>query len=486
MTGGRSKATGLAVMGVLVMGLGATATAVMAQGYGASPKLVRPAQFGEVREILGSAHLVAQPVLTCPEGYRPLSDGPCLQTTEVWMKKTGQTRARIVAAAYQVAAGDHVAQGNGYGLYEVTLGNGPVSGGGRLSVEALPYTSDVFVPRGCYRLNGQDVVYRIEARPEGLVAQESQTVICGGGPDQPRGPYVPVGPTIPSAPPPVGLIPAAGDSYRRTEIIRTQGVWRYLAMPEAGCESGYIVRNVYCARSGVLRLQANPAEKELDLIAAVRPVAEGQALGDKDMEQLVLKRQSKGFKADKRWFKKSMLTLPADCSPASEDGFFVRRDGGQLFAVEEVNARCGAPLAPVPADIYETYSDVAVPVVMSQRDCPSAARLSGDYCFRDAIDYMKAYGRNAQLVLMANRRVYDGDHLFDGGPYGTGFQRGTLRRKDDGSYKLENSYSTSDSLYLSGCQTYDGPEPEREGYVVYRYRQQVMAVAYRWVACPVY
>lgn len=470
------------VAGLLITMLGATAcgTSVQAQGYGAPPKLVRPAQFGEAREILGSVHLIAQPVANCPQSHRPITGGPCLQTTEVWLKKNGQSRVRVLSAAYQVAAGDRVGAGNGYALYEVALEDG------KLTAEALPYTSDVFVPRGCYRLNGEDIVYRIEQRDGVLAAQESQTVMCGGGPEQPRGPYIPVGQTIPAAPSSIGVVPPAGDSYRRTEFIRVQGTWRFLAMPEADCDKGYIVRKVYCARTGIQRLQANAAEKELDLIAAVRPVVEGELLSDKDIEQLVLKRQSKGFKADKRWFKKSLLTIPRDCAAYGNDGVYVRRHEAELYAVEEVNARCGAPLAPVPADIYEAYAEVAVPVAMVIRDCPPATRLWGEYCFRDAIDYMQAYGYREQTVLLASRHVYDGDYMYTNGPYGSGYQRVTVRRLEDGSYKADSSYSSNETVYLNRCQTYYGNEPEREGYVVYRYRRQVMAVAYQWQSCPVY
>ncbi|MFT4090333.1 MAG: hypothetical protein QM645_06345 [Asticcacaulis sp.] len=468
---------------MIVTSMVATAVSVsvaQAQGYGAPPKLIHPAQFGEAREVLGAALLVAQPVNNCPQSHIPVVGGPCLQTAEAWMKRAGQSRVRVVSATYQVAAGDRVGAGNGYTLYDVSLE------GGNLTAVALPYTSDVFVPRGCYRLNGEDIVYRIEARDGYLAAQETQIVMCGGGPQQPRGPYQPVGETIPAIAPAIGVVPQTGDSYRRTEFIRVQGTWRFLAMPEADCDKSYIVRKVYCARSGIQRLQANASEKELDLIGAVRPVFEGEALGDKDVEQLVLKRQSKGFKADKRWFKKSMLGMPRDCAAYGNDGVFVRRHEAELYAVEEVNARCGAPLAPVPADIYEAYAEAAVPVAMVIRDCPPNARLWGEYCFRDAIDYMQAYGYREQTVLLANRHVYDGDYMFNNGPYGSGYQRVTVRRLEDGNYKADTSYSGNETIYLNRCQTYYGNEPEREGYVVYRYRRQVMAVAYQWQTCPVY
>ncbi|MDC7682486.1 hypothetical protein PQU92_04315 [Asticcacaulis sp. BYS171W] len=448
-----------------------------AQAQTRSPRLIEQARIGTVREVLGAARYLAQPKSQCPQAFATGDGGPCLDGVVARLKAAGQTRARVLGVRHPAAAGEAIRgpYGQQARLYDVELSGKDV----RWDAVELPI-SDVTVPRDCYALKGEGVFYTVERRGDQDVAQERQTVVCGGGPARPEGPYQPEGASIPLDPPSVGAaVNIGGEVWARTGTIRAEGAWRYLAVPEPGCPDTHLVRKLYCARSGIAYLDGAPDKKEVDMIAAKRPAQDGDLLHDDDIEQLVLKRQSKGYKADKRWFEKSMLTLPAGCGAAGAVGFRVHEQNRDLLITEEVLATCGAPLAPVPTDIYEAYGE-ARPVATVRRDCPPDLLLTAGACFADVVAYMKAFNHNALDVVVLTRPVRDGETVWQN--YET-----AKVRFENGKYVAERKgQQVFGSIWLNRCNDMPNRPAEGRGYLIEWRGRALMAVAYEWKACPIY
>lgn len=473
----RGKLWVLATLGLAFAGVAEAQTGRHDPFRGEPARLIRPAEFGTVREVLGAARYLAQPKADCPAQARPIEGGPCFDKVWARLKATGETRARVLGLQRAALSGEIIRgqYGVDFSLYDLFITDGKVS------VEALDLpTSAVTVPRNCFALRGEGVTYAYEMRGDQDVAQERQVVACDGGPRQPDGPYAPRGATIPPEPPMVGAMPyVGGETWAATETLVAEGRWRYLAYPDPACAPEAVMRKVYCAQSGINFLKANAGEKELDLIAAKWPVSDGQVLIDKDIEQLVLKRTSKGFKADKRWFAKSLLTLPADCSGNEPVFFRVRQQNEERFVVEEQLARCGAPPPPVPFEVYEAYGE-ARPVAQARRDCPAGMQLLPETCFDEVVAFMKAFGHNALDVLVIGRSVRDGEYVYKN------FDMAKVRRGENGQYQAERrSGQTTGNVELYGCNDHT-QSPESRGYLIQWRGRSLMAIEYEWKSCPVY
>ena len=418
------------------------------------PVTVRPAVFGTVREVMGAQLLTVTPTANCSAAGRPLVDGPCFDK----VKDAISSRARVLSLNHPVQSGDRFTgvYGQDYMLYDV------VKGPHGLEVRAMDLpTSDVMAPRNCYALQGEDVAYYIGANgPD--VAQEGQMVSCDGGPRAPHGPYQDEAPPIP---------PGGQNTWHRTEMAVLEGDRRYLAYP-ATCDAQYSIKTTYCAQAAVAYLQANPDVKELDLIAALHPVKPGDVLGKKDIDQWVLKRKGThgSFKADSRWFDKTMMRAVDGCSAVEDVTWRVDQQSDGLYVVEQAMNRCGAPLAPIPADIVEAYGYSDYDVVVCNR-----GHDHGSDCMDDAASHIRK-GRSETVVVLDHWARGD-DHLSSGD-----YTMVQIKVADDGSYKIENDYS-SDSISLANCSTFNDGGPNESGIYMVSNRH---AVAYQWMSCPVY
>ncbi|WP_443750114.1 hypothetical protein [Asticcacaulis solisilvae] len=425
------------------------------------PQLVKPPEFGTVREVTGDDLPVAAPRDRCKASAGdlcadglPLSDKPL----------------RVLFVNHPVAAGQRLSgpYGQDFRLYDVRR---DAKGIDARPVE-LP-TSDIQVPRDCYALNGEDVGYGIIVRNGAAVAVESQMVSCGGGPRDPHGPYMPEGNTIRSE-----------GGRHVTETLRVAGQRRYLAVP-GQCDPQYSLRTTWCAVPAVTYMQAHPDEQELDLVAARNPVHAGDILGDKDIDQWVLKRKGDNkFKADGRWFKTSMMTAVDSCWASEPIRWYVEPGEGGLFITEKALNRCGAPLAPVPAATYEAYGDDLFIVDCSDtRDWRNRNEKSPDGCFAPARDYLQRSRQKSAHVVVLNQRARIDDHLYDGGY--VSFDVAEVKLNDTGPLGVRRD-GYSPYVGLPNCNPADDGPAESHGFVLVRSMGVMWARPYRWMRCPVY
>ncbi|MCR6658202.1 MAG: hypothetical protein NVV72_02225 [Asticcacaulis sp.] len=449
-----------------------------AQAQSTPPVLVHEAQFGTVHEVLGDEIAVAAPRTGCPAKFQPLADGPCFDKVTLKPASLGPTRVLTVLKPGQ---GDWVSgvYGRDFRLYDLF----PVAEG--LHAEALAFeTSGVAVPRDCFSLTGEPVGYAIEHRKTGDVAVEHQTVVCGGGPRQPTGPYTPEGPP---------LTPGNNGVWHITESQRVEGSMRYLATPGA-CDPQYSVKITWCAQPAIAWMQNNPDEKELDLVAARHAVQAGDVLTKAETDQWVLKRKgSNKFKADSRWIDKSFMTSVDDCAPVEATGWWVTGRPDGLYITEKALNRCGAPLAPVPTEIWEAYGDDYFIVDCGHdwrkgRPRDKSDKNQGDQaaeCFDRAGDYLRHIGRNNAIVVVLNERARVDDHLYSGSYISYDVAEVTLNKDRSLSARRLDSFDPS-GVYMNNCtQLNDGP-PESKGFVIVRSMGVSWARAYRWMTCPVY
>ncbi|MFT4076230.1 MAG: hypothetical protein QM647_11960 [Asticcacaulis sp.] len=467
---------GLAFMGVVVP--------LIAQAQPQPSRLVREAQFGSIHEVLGDEIAIAAPRTGCPAKFQPLADGPCFDKVTLKPASLGPTR---VLTVLKPGMGDWVSgvYGRDFRLYDLF----PVAEG--IHAEALAFeTSGVAVPRDCFSLASEPVGYAIEHRKTGDVAVEHQTVVCGGGPRQPTGPYTPEGPP---------LTPGNNGLWHVTETQRVEGAMRYLATPGA-CEPQYSVKTTWCAQPAITWMQANPDEKELDLVAARHDVRAGDVLTKAETDQWVLKRKgSNKYKVDSRWVDKSYMTAVDGCTPVEDIGWWVTGRPDGLYITEKALNRCGAPPAPVPAEIWEAYGDDYFIVDCARegrgdwrkgrpRGKDAQGKAQGDQaaeCFDAAGDYLRRIRRTNAVVVVLNDRARPDDHLYPGGYVSYDVAEVMLNKDNSLSARRLDSFDPS-GIYMNRCtQVTDGP-PDSRGFVIVRSMGIGWARAYRWMNCPVY
>jgi len=454
---------GIMVMTVLL------ALPAVAQAQSVPPKLIRPAVFGTVREITGDALPLVSAKVGCK--IAPLAKGPCLDGLTL-----SDTPLRMLMPARPVRTGDRVsgAYGRDFTLYDAWRGKS----GAQLRALELP-TSDISVPRNCFSLNGEAVGYGIGVRNGATVAVESQMVSCDGGPRAPHGPYVPEGDPLRSL---------AGKGWHVTEMLRVAGPPRYLAAP-GKCDPQFSVRTDWCAEPGVRFLQTHPGEKELDLIAAKGPVRAGDVLTGRDLDQWVLKRKGDKFKADGRWFDKSLLTAVDGCAAVEEVRWYVGQDDGPgggigLFITEKALNRCGAPPAPVPEDIYEAYGDDVFIIDCAQHRWRDRDQKTPDGCFDAARDYLKRTRQVSAYVVVLNQAARIDDHLYDGGYVSYDVARVSIGK--DGALEAKREAGYLPAIYLRNCATVNDGQADARGFVIVRAMGVQWARAYARMRCPAY
>ena len=447
---------------------GAAMAAGAAQAQSMQPPLIHPAVFGTVHEVTGATLPIVTPRAGCPAAAQPVPGGPCFDKVMTHLApNAGQVR--VLALNVPAQSGSRITgmYGRDFTLFDVRLDDHG------LVVNALPYqTSNLNVPRGCFALNGEDVGYVIT----GDQARESQLVSCDGGPRAPHGPYAPEGPAINSDP----------SGWHRTETALLTGQRRYLAVPGASCDPQYSLKTTYCAEPGVRLMQANPDMDELDMIAARHPVRDGDILTGKEVDQWVMKRKSaKGFKADSRWFDKSYYSGADGCYGMEDVHWYVEQQQDGLFVTEKELNRCGAPMAPVPADVYEAYGDDYYIVDCGDHRGWRDHHDNSDGCFDQARDYLVKNHRSSATVVVLNERARIDDHLYDGGYVSYDVADVSIDKDGKLSANRLDNYTPS-GVYMSNCsQVTDGPA-ESHGFVIVRSMGISWARAYSWMNCPVY
>ncbi|HWU50855.1 MAG TPA: hypothetical protein VN042_13315 [Asticcacaulis sp.] len=448
-------------VGLLALGLVAPS---LSYAQDIAPRLIKPAVFGEAREVTGDA----LPLVTARPGCKtaPLSDGPCLDGIAL-----NAIPSRVLMLARPAQNGDRVSgdYGRDFTLYTVWRD----AQGAHAQALALP-TSNLSVPRDCFALSDEEVGYGIGSRNGAPVAVESQIVSCGGGPRAPHGPYAPQGEVIPSG----------ADGWHVTEMQRVAGQRRYLAQP-GSCDPQFSVKTDWCAEAGVRYLQSHPDEKELDLIATKAPARAGDVLGDDAVEQWVLKRKGETkFKADSRWFKKSLMTTVDGCSPVEAIRWYVEPGEDGLYITEKALNRCGAPLAPVPADTYEAYGQDMFIVDCAQHRWRDRDEKSPDGCFDQARDYLQRTRQTSAWVVVLNQTARLDDHLYDGGYISYDVARVSLSK--DGALLAKRDTVYAPAVSLRNCAPVNNGPAESHGFVIARSMGVQWARPYAWMSCPVY
>ncbi len=433
------------------------------------PRLIQPPSFGIVREVLGNT----LPIVTAKPTCKTPAGGVCLDGLPL-----GDAPLRVVALTVPARPGDRVtgAYGQTFTLYDVRRG----PKGAEARALALP-TSAIQVPRNCYALAGEDVAYGIGRG--GDTATESQYVSCDGGPRQPHGPYAAEGPVIRSS-------PGGQGAWHATEMQRVAGQPRYLAAP-GNCDPQYSVRTTWCALPAVTWLQTHPGEDELDLIAAHGPVRPSDVLTDKDLDQWVLKRKGDNkFKADGRWFKKSLMATVDGCTPVEDVRWYVEAGGVKAdeagpSITEKALSRCGAPLAPVPSATYEAYGDdLFVIDCADHRGWRDRDEKSPDGCFDQARDFLHHTHQKSAYFVVLNQHAHRDDRLYDGGYLAYDVTEVKLNKDDTMNVHRQGSYTPDVSL--PNCAPVANGPKESQGFLIADGGGIRMARPFRWMSCPAY
>ncbi len=426
------------------------------------PQLIHPAVFGTVHEVLGSQLLTVTAGGDCAQKDQ-LVGGYCFGKVLTALGDHG----RVLTLARPAQTGDRVegVYGRDFMLYDVAKG----PDGYHARALTLP-TSNVLVPRNCYALNGEDVAYDIGVNgPD--VAQESQLVVCDGGPNNPHGPYQPEGAPIP---------PGGQDTWHRTEQAVMAGDTRYLAVPGT-CDPQYSIKTTYCAQPAITYLQNHPDIQELDLVAALHAVQPGDVLGKSEIDQWVLKRKGThgGFKADSRWFDKSAMPAIAGCTSVEDTSWRVDGQPDGLYIHEEALNRCGAPPAPVPTDVVEAYGDEEYVVV----NCSHGGHAQGSDCMNQAADIVRQSGQKQLTIVAVDGWARPGDHLYSGSQ--NNYDIVGVKIAQDNSYKVEGGYSTG-GVSLQNCTATSSSDPQASGFILLGGHGYLHARQYQWMECPVY
>jgi hypothetical protein len=394
-----------------ILGLASALVLLFSTGVIAAPpdsRLISPPKFGVVREVIGADLPVLTPTKTCKPADTLGQTDLCFSGLK---PKLGET-LRVLVIDNPVPGRLLGKINRDYRLFDVSNEQGVLN-----AVQRELQSSDVRVPRECYSLKDEPVGYAIIANGNSWRATESQIVSCDGGPRDPHGPYRAEGPVLQSD----------GSGWRGTEIVFNEGANRFLAVPDPSCASDYRIRENHCAVSAIDHLNANPSIKEVDLIASKGAVADKQILGGEGLMQWVLKRRTKGFKADGRWIAKSMLSSMDGCYGLEPLKWHVKADDKGYQITEKVLSQCGAPLAPVPRAIYEVYGQDFFIL-----NCSWSDRLEelDPSCKDQANDYLNRARKESGLFVVISDRYRSGDRVFDGGYIRYAFVRAELTPMD--------------------------------------------------------
>lgn len=448
-----------------------------AQAQYTGAKLIQGPEYGTVREVLGMPLLVAQPKPNCPTAARLAQDGPCFDTVTAYMRARGVTSATVFGASQQVSAGATIGgePGSGFDIFTVTAAGGQFS-----ATRQDDVTTSVRVPRECFSLPGEGVKYSVESRDGQTVAQERQLVVCGGGP-QGNGPYQPAGPSIPASPPAINQAPmASGQTWEVAGYRSAVGTTRHLAAPSPTCSATGVLRDGICFDAAIALMNADQSLRELDVVAARRPVSGGESLSAAETEQYVLKRRRNGYKADKRWSDRTTVSGPSGCSAVSPVRFHVT---GPASVQERQRLLCGAPAAPAPMAIYEVYGKVE-PIIEPGSCAPEQRLLGGGMCSSNVIGYMRAHGIGSMQAIVIGRALVVGSRVHKSGSQ-ISLDFAQVRANPDGqTFSADRQLRYENGITIpSGCRILTSGPSEREGVIVVGGGWR-MAQHYQWVQCP--
>lgn len=440
------------------------------------PRMIQGPTYGEIRAVLGDALMIAEPSPSC-SADGSLAPGYCFDRILAFMRRSGASTLRVLAPMSAPQQGAQLnAETPGLRWFTVTIGaSGAVA-------EALNLrTSGVRVPRQCYALPGEGVRYRFETNGGELVAQEVQTVSCGGGP-QSGPPYVPQGATIPATAPAIGAsAQTGGDAWGATGQTLARGALRELAYVRPDCDPAAIVRDNLCFAGPLTLMSADPNADDIDTLGVNRPLAAGDRVDNAEIRQLVLKRRRNGFRADGRWSPRFTAQGPAGCG--AEARFFdIVEQNGRLMAHESVLATCGAPGAPDPAAIYEVYG--AIKPLAEPGGCPQELYLFGNnICFGSVASYMQQNTIWALEALVVNQNWQEGTRIHSHG--GMFFEFADVRMYEDRTFRAGRKRDYEPEIRApQGCRSLDNAPSEASGLVIVNVGGRRMAQAYRWMACP--
>lgn len=465
----------LGIAGVAIVAVLSFSGVASAQYSGA--KLIQGPEYGTIREVLGTPLLVAQGKPNCAAAARLVPEGPCFDTVIAYMRARGVASATVFGASQQVSAGTVIGgePGAGYDLYSVTA-----TGGQFRAARQDDATTSIRVPRECFSLPGEAVKYSIESRDSQTVAQERQLVVCGGGP-QGQGPWVASGQTIPAAAPAINQAPmATGQTWEAAGYRSATGTVRQLAAPSPSCSAEGVLRDGVCFDAAIAVMNADPSLRELDVVAARRPVSGGESLTAADTEQYVLKRRRNGYKADKRWNDRTTVSGPAGCSAVSAVRFHVVTP---TTAQERQRLLCGAPPAPAPMAIYEVYGKVD-PIIEPGNCAPEQRLLGGGMCSSNVINYMRSHNIGSMQAIVIGRALIVGSRVHKSGSQ-ISLDFAQVRANPDGqTFSADRQLRYENGITIpSGCRILVGGPSEREGVIVVGGGWR-MAQHYQWVQCP--
>jgi hypothetical protein len=423
-------------------------------------RLIAPPEFGVIREVVGADLMVLTPSKTCKPSDSLGHTDLCFSGV---MPKLGETQRVLVLD--KPLPGRLLGKINrDYRLFDVSLETS-----GLKAIQRELQSSDVRVPRECFSLKDEPVGYLISATGNGWRALESQIVSCDGGPREPSGPYRAEGPVLQSD---IG-------GWRRTETLYNEGALRFLAVPDPACPPDYRVREAHCAVSAIDHLKTNPTLKEVDLIAAKGAVTDKQVLGAEGLMQWVLKRRTKGFKADGRWIEKSMLSLVDGCTGLEPLKWHVKADTKGYQISEKVLSQCGARLAPVPSAIYEVYGQDFFILNCSWSDRPEELDPG---CKDQASDYLNRARKESGHFVVISDRYRAGDRVFDGGYIRYSFVFAELTPMDVRmkSTSLQNIYGVNQCVHTSSGRG------DNDGFIIVNGGGILWARRYQHMSCTVY
>jgi hypothetical protein len=426
----------------------------------ANARQISPPKFGVVREVTGATLRVMAPTKSCASSDAVADDGQCFPGLR---PRAGEPQRVLVLNT--IRAGDLISGqiNRDYQLYDVSLGDKGVAAA-RRDFE----TSDVMVPRDCFALRDEPVKYTIASQNGEMRATETQLVVCGGGPQQPRGPYRAEGAPMPSDP----------RGWRRAEVTQITGAPRYLAVPDTACPQEFRIRDGHCARSAIGYLTANASVPEVDLVAAKRPVKAGDALSGEEMMQWVLKRRSNGFKADGRWVQKSMVSQAEGCTGLESLKWHVSGGDDGFSVTEKILSRCGAPNAPTPTAVYEVYGGDFFIINCTWID---GAKEVDERCRQQANDFLNRAGKQAGEFIIISDSVREGDRVHTGS-----YVRFTMVRAEMTPMDVTMKRITPPAITgVSGCSPARSGG-DADGFMIVRSAGILWARRYQQMNCAVY
>ncbi len=155
---------------------------------------------------------------------------------------------------------------------------------------------------------------------------------------------------------------------------------------------------------------------------------------------------------------------------------------------EKAEARCGAPSAPVPQEIWEVYGTrdyFIVDCAEDRRGWRERRDAQDGSCLNQAGDYLRRTNQSSSTVIVLNQRGRVGDMLIPGGYISYDVAQASLDAQ--GKLVIErDDYFTPEAPYQSNCGVMSSGPPESSGFILVRSMGTTFARSFRWMSCGVY